>query len=64
MHNPPHRGAFIQEVCLAPNEISCRELVLKLGIDLIAAAHAKIKWNAAKYPVNRARGGSKKYTKL
>ncbi len=28
MHNPPHHGAFIQEVCLTPNEISCRELAL------------------------------------
>ena len=32
MHNPPHPGAFIREVYLAPNEISCRELALKLGV--------------------------------
>lgn len=32
MHNPPHPGAFIQEVYLAPNDISCRELALKLGV--------------------------------
>lgn len=32
MHNPPHPGAFIQEVYLAPNGISCRELALKLGV--------------------------------
>ena len=32
MHNPPHPGAFIQEVYLAPNEISCRKLALKLGV--------------------------------
>ena len=32
MHNPPHPGAFIQEVYLVPNEISCRELALKLGV--------------------------------
>lgn len=32
MHKPPHPGAFIQEVYLAPNEISCRELALKLGV--------------------------------
>jgi len=32
MHNPPHPGAFIQEVYLAPNEISCRELARKLGV--------------------------------
>ena len=32
MHNPPHPGAFIQDVYLAPNEISGRELALKLGV--------------------------------
>ena len=36
----------------------------KLGIDLIAAAKAKIELNAAKYPVEKARGSSKKYTEL
>ena len=36
----------------------------KLGIDLIAAAKAKIESNAAKYPVDKARGSSKKYTEL
>ena len=39
----------------------------KLGIDLIAAAKAKIEMNAAKYPVHqleKARGSSKKYTEL
>ena len=32
MHNPPHPGAFIQEIYMAPNGISCRELALKLGV--------------------------------
>lgn len=32
MHNSPHPGAFIQEVYLAPNKISGRELALKLGV--------------------------------
>jgi addiction module HigA family antidote len=32
MHNPPHPGAFIQTVYLEPNEISGRELALKLGV--------------------------------
>ena len=36
----------------------------KLGIDLIAAAKAKIELNAVKYPVDKARGNSKKYTEL
>ena len=34
----------------------------KLGIDLIAAAHEKIEVNAARYPVDKVRGSSKKYT--
>ena len=33
----------------------------KLGIDLIAAAHEKIEVNAARYPVEKVRGSSKKY---
>ena len=36
----------------------------KLGIDLIAAANRKLVANAAKYPVDKARGNSKKYTEL
>ena len=36
----------------------------KLGIDLIAAAKAKMVLNAVKYPVEKARGNSKKYTEL
>lgn len=36
----------------------------KLGIDLVAAANAKMVLNAAKYPVEKARGTSKKYTEL
>jgi dCTP diphosphatase len=36
----------------------------KLGIDLIAAAHSKLALNARKYPADKARGTSKKYTEL
>jgi len=36
----------------------------KLGIDLVAAAHRKLLINAQKYPVELARGTSKKYTEL
>jgi antitoxin HigA-1 len=32
MHNPPHPGAFIQEVYLAPSQRSGRELALNLGV--------------------------------
>lgn len=34
------------------------------GIDLIAAAHAKLAKNALKYPVAKARGSRTKYTEL
>lgn len=34
----------------------------KLGIDLIAAAHAKIDDNARRYPADKVRGNSQKYT--
>ena len=36
----------------------------KLGIDPIAAARRKIVANALKYPADKARGTSKKYTEL
>jgi dCTP diphosphatase len=36
----------------------------KLDIDLAEAAEAKIKINAAKYPIQKARGNNKKYTEL
>lgn len=40
------------------------QLCDKLGIDLVAAAHAKMLVNAKKYPVEIARGSSAKYTEL
>jgi dCTP diphosphatase len=36
----------------------------KLGIDPVAAADRKLLANAAKYPVDKARGTAKKYTEL
>jgi dCTP diphosphatase len=36
----------------------------QLGIDPVAAANRKLLANAAKYPVAKARGNSKKYTEL
>ena len=32
MHNPPHPGAFIQEVFLAHLDMSRRRVALKLGV--------------------------------
>jgi NTP pyrophosphatase (non-canonical NTP hydrolase) len=39
-------------------------LVNDLGLDLDAVVRAKLERNAAKYPVARARGTSRKYTEL
>jgi dCTP diphosphatase len=36
----------------------------KLEVDLVDAAVRKLRINAEKYPVDRARGSSKKYTEL
>jgi len=40
------------------------ELADNLGIDIAAAVDSKLKKNALKYPVEKARGSSKKYTEL
>lgn len=32
MHNPPHPGEFITQVYLEPNDLSGRELAVKLGV--------------------------------
>jgi NTP pyrophosphatase (non-canonical NTP hydrolase) len=36
----------------------------RLDVDLAAAARAKIARNAAKYPIDKARGSARKYTHL
>jgi NTP pyrophosphatase (non-canonical NTP hydrolase) len=36
----------------------------RIGIDLLEAAESKIRENAAKYPVERAKGSANKYTDL
>ena len=40
------------------------QLCDKLGIDLVQAARQKLALNAEKYPVDRSRGLSKKYTEI
>ena len=52
------------EICkeLADVLLYLIRLADKLNVDLAAAAAAKIEINAAKYPVEKARGSSKKYS--
>ena len=40
------------------------QLAGALGIDPVAAAQAKLKLNELKYPADRARGTSRKYSEL
>lgn len=56
---PAKRDAVGEE--LADVLLYLIQLANALGIDPIAAAQAKLKLNALKYPVDRARGNSKKY---
>lgn len=42
----------------------CVLLADQLGIDVIANMHRKIDANEQKYPVDKAKGSSKKYTEL
>jgi dCTP diphosphatase len=59
----PHQHAKVREE-IADVLLYLIRLADKLKIDLLAAATDKIQVNAAKYPVDKARGSSKKYTEL
>mgnify|MGYP005760614657 CR=1 FL=1 len=52
-------GAEVADVLLYLIQLSTA-----LGIDPVAAAQAKLKLNAQKYPVERSRGTSRKYDEL
>ena len=52
------------ETELADTLIYLIRLADKLEIDLLAAAQSKIEINEWKYPVDKAKGSSKKYTEL
>jgi dCTP diphosphatase len=60
--SPDQRAGIREEV--ADVFIYLIRLADKLEIDLLAAASEKIRLNAEKYPVEKARGSSKKYTEL
>ena len=59
---PEQRNAVAAE--MADVLLYLIQLSTALGIDPIAAAQAKLKLNGLKYPVDRARGNSKKYNEL
>ena len=50
------------ELELADIQIYLISLAEKLKLDLVAAAEKKLVLNARKYPVDKARGNSKKYS--
>lgn len=49
---------------LADVMMYCILMADQLGIDIVEAMHSKIDINEAKYPVEKAKGNSKKYTEL
>ena len=60
--SPETRAAVEEE--LADVLLYLVRLADKLDMDLAAAAHAKIARNGEKYPVEKARGSSRKYDAL
>ncbi len=60
--DPAKRGRIEEEI--ADVVIYALEFANISGIDLAAAIEAKLAKNAAKYPVEKARGNARKYTEL
>jgi len=60
--SPEKKAAVAQE--LADVLLYLLQLSDKLAIDLLQAAQHKLALNAEKYPVERARGNSRKYTEI
>ncbi len=60
---PPETRAAVEQE-LADVLLYLVRLADKLDVDLIAAARAKIASNAVKYPVEKARGSSRKYDEI
>lgn len=59
---PAKRDAVATE--LADVLLYLLQLSAAVGVDLVAAAQAKLQANAQKYPVHLARGSSRKYDEL
>ena len=62
VRDPAKRGEIADEI--ADVVIYALEFANISGIDLATAIEAKLAKNAAKYPVEKARGNAKKYTEL
>jgi NTP pyrophosphatase (non-canonical NTP hydrolase) len=60
---PPDRLSAVTEE-LADVFLYLVRLADRLGVELLPAASAKLAANAVKYPVDKARGSSRKYTEL
>jgi dCTP diphosphatase len=60
---PPEVKAQVAEE-IADVFLYLLQLSDKLGLDVVEAAKGKLLRNASKYPVQKARGNSKKYTEL
>jgi dCTP diphosphatase len=60
---PPETHAAVEQE-LADVLLYLVRLADRLDVDLAAAARAKIVRNAAKYPVEKARGSSRKYDEI
>ena len=60
---PPEKMEQVREE-LADVLLYLVRLADKLEVDLLEAAREKLKKNAEKYPVEKARGSAKKYTEL
>ena len=59
---PEKKGRIAEE--LADVAIYCIYLADAADVDLAAAISAKIEANANRYPIDKSRGNSKKYTEL
>lgn len=59
---PEKQGNIVEE--LADVAIYCIYLADTIGVDLAETINTKIAINTEKYPVDKSRGSSKKYTEL
>lgn len=60
---PPEKLEHLKDE-LADVYVYLLRLASKYDVDLVAAARAKMKKNALKYPVAKAKGSMRKYTEL